>query len=61
MAKVTSYHRSGHSFAVHLLDRGDDLRAIQELFGYSDGRISMIHSHVFNRGSIGVCSPVNLL
>jgi len=34
---------------------------IQELLGYSDGRIAMIHSHMFNRDSIVMGSPTYLL
>ena len=48
MAKATSYHRSGHSFGTHLLERGQDIRTIQELLVHSDGRITMIHAHVLN-------------
>lgn len=48
MATAISCHRSGHSFATHLLDRGQGIRMIQELLGHGDGRISMIHTHVLN-------------
>jgi site-specific recombinase XerD len=61
MAKETCYHRFRHSFAIHLLDRGEGIRIIQELLGYSDVRTTMIHTHVLNRGSTGIYSPADLL
>jgi site-specific recombinase XerD len=50
MAKATSCRRFRHSFAIHLLDRGGDLRAIQELLGFSDVRATIIFTYVLNFG-----------
>lgn len=59
ISKQVSVHTLRHSFATHLLEKGYDIRTIQELLGHRNLQTTMIYTHVASKNILGVRSPLD--
>ncbi|MEW5948293.1 MAG: integron integrase [Thermodesulfobacteriota bacterium] len=59
LTKRVTVHTLRHSFATHLLEKGYDIRTIQELLGHTSVQTTMIYTHVATKNKLGVKSPLD--
>jgi integron integrase len=57
--KKVGAHTLRHSFATHLIERGEGVRIVQELLGHKDINTTMIYLHVSTRGVASTISPLD--
>ena len=57
--KDATVHTLRHSFATHLLEKGTDLRYIQELLGHKSSKTTEIYTHISKNSIRNIKSPLD--
>ncbi|MBD3360707.1 tyrosine-type recombinase/integrase, partial [Candidatus Peregrinibacteria bacterium] len=56
--KRAAFHSLRHSFATHLLEKGTDIRYVQELLGHRSIKTTQIYTRVTSKGISNIESPL---
>jgi integron integrase len=59
--KRVTPHVLRHSFATHCIEKGYDIRTVQELMGHRSVETTQIYTHVMQKPGLGVKSPLDRL